>query len=138
MSLQFPILYMNKKYLLWGISIVLLIAIAFLAYSTKPYLKPTAVNEIKNNPNSYKDKKVMVEGYPVLISSFDTREGRVAFYAIKDDTGQIPVEMNTVGWDFKKEKIAIAGNLGEVCVHGKYDKATDSWACDKKENGIIY
>ena len=126
---------MNKKYLWGAVAAIILVVFSALAYSTRPNFSPTPIEKIKENPDSFGGKTVMIEGRNIVLSSIDTDDGRVAFYAIKDDTGQIPVEMNTVGWDLKGEKIGIAGILGQVCVHAKHE--ADSWACDKNETGMI-
>jgi len=115
--------------------LVLLLFTGFIYYST-PHVKPVPLSYILKNTDEYKDKAVMVEGTPVLLSSVITKYGKFSFFAIKDETGQIPISRD-VYETYIGSKLSVVGEVGDVCVHGIANETSGTWACDRKQTGIV-
>ena len=133
-----------KTAIIASITAIILLSAAFFTYYSIPHNSPILVSDAIRNAESYEDKTIMVRGIPVLLDRLDTPSGSIGFYALKDESGQIPVVNNAPGFSFfvkdnynLNSKIAVVGTLGQVCVHGIYNKTSEQWSCDKKELGIV-
>ncbi|MBS3159132.1 hypothetical protein J4206_07650 [Candidatus Woesearchaeota archaeon] len=127
---------MKKNIISWVIAAVVLSAFIGFFYYSIPHVKPVPASHILKNPDDYRNKAVMVEGTPVIRSSVSTKYGKYAFFAIKDETGQIPVSRD-VYETYVGSELGIVGEVGDVCVHGTANETSGKWACDKKETGIV-
>ena len=128
---------MNKnKIIIWVIALIVVLAFVGFLYYSIPHQKQVPIADILKNYDKYKDKTVMVEGTPVILSTIITRYGKFSFFAIKDNTGQIPVSRD-IYESYINNKIGVVGEVGEVCVHGIANETSGTWACDRKEIGIV-
>ena len=114
-----------KTAIIASITAIILLSAAFFTYYSIPHNSPILVSDAIRNAESYKDKTIMVRGIPVLLDRLDTPSGSIGFsFFVKDN-----YNLNS--------KIAVVGTLGQVCVHGIYNKTSEQWSCDKKELGIV-
>lgn len=138
---------MDKKLniAVYAIVIAAFAAFAALLYYSVPHEKPMLISYVLKNADYYKSNHFMIKGKPILIYTVSTPNGFVGYYALKDSSGQLPVEGNTQGFELivghpeeANTMISSTGMLGNACVHGYYNSTSMKVICDKREMGVVY
>jgi hypothetical protein len=123
---------MLKKTLMVVVVSLLIIGFVFAALPQKQGIASLLSSQANENI------KVYVEGFPVLVTSASSRWGSFPFYVLKDDTGEIPVQGHTIGWNLiPDEKIGIVGTVSEVCIEAVYNETDSKLECVRKDKGIV-